>query len=258
EYDNLDDHHIVPVSVFREEGGPVINSILNRTPLSSYTNRHIIRNRMPNEYLKEMFENNDRTKVYTLLSSHLISKKAVEILLRDPFTKADFDAFLEERQNTIKDAIENKLIKNKVEIPIDLQELNSRIEKIELALRELIIEKSGNSFENYKTRTPGHIQEKIKKRIDTELKKKPHLSLEDFNSFDRRVQYFDLFEYYDLIASKVNWSNFEATFENKERLQARFNQLSTLRNAIRHTREVSSIDKLDGEAAIAWFTEILA
>ena len=257
EYDNVDDHHIVPVSVFREEGGPVINSILNRTPLSFYTNRHIIRNRMPNEYLKEMFENNDRTKVYDILSSHLISKKAVEILLRDPFTKADFDAFLEERQSTIRDAIENILIKEKVEIPISILELNDKIEKIELALRELIIEKLGNSFENYKTTTPGHIQDKIKKRINTELKKKPHLSFEYFNSFDKRIQFFDLFEYYDLIVSRSNWSNFEAIFENKEQLQTRFNQLSTLRNAIRHTREVSSIEKLDGEAAIGWFTEIL-
>ncbi len=257
EYDNLDDHHIVPGSVFREEGGPAINSILNRTPLSSYTNRHIIRNRMPNEYLKEMFENNDRTKVYDILSSHLISKKAVEILLRDPFTKADFDAFLEERQSTIRDAIENILIKEKVKIPISLQELNGKIEKIELALRELIIEKLGNSFESYKTTTPGHIQDKIKKRINIELKKKPHLSFEYFNSFDKRIQFFDLFEYYDLIVSRSNWSNFEAIFENKEQLQTRFNQLSTLRNAIRHTREVSTIEKLDGEAAIAWFTEIL-
>ena len=257
EYDNVDDHHIVPNSVFREEGGPAINSILNRTPLSSFTNRHIIHNRMPNEYLKEMLENNDRDKVYDVFSSHLISKKAVEILLRDPFTKADFDAFLEERQNTIRDAIENILIKEKVEIPVALQELNGKIEKIELALRELIIEKLGNSFENYKTTTPGHIQEKIKKRISTELKKKPYLSLEDFNSFEKRIHFFDLFEYYDLIVSKSNWSNFEAIFENKERLQTRFDQLSALRNAIRHTRGVSSIEKFDGEAAITWFTEIL-
>ena len=256
EYDNIDDHHIVPGSVFREEGGPAINSILNRTPLSSSTNRNIIQNRMPNEYLKEMLENNDQNKVYDVLSSHLISKKAVEILLRNPFTKTDFDAFLEERQNTIRDAIENVLIKEKVEIPVALQELNGRIEKIELALRDLIIEKLGNSFENYKTATPGHIQEKIKKRISTELKKKPHLSLEDFNSFGKRIQFFDLFEYYDLIVSKTNWPNFEATFENKEQLQTRFNQLSSLRNAIRHTREVSSIEKFDGEAAIAWFSKI--
>jgi hypothetical protein len=257
EYDNLDDHHIVPASVFREEGGPAINSILNRAPISSYTNRNIICSRMPNEYLKEMFENNDQTKVYDILSSHLISKKAVEILLRDPFTKADFDAFLEERQSTIRDAIENILIKEKVEIPISFQELNGKIEKIELALRELIIEKLGNSLENYKTTTPGHIQDKIKKRINTELKKKPYLSFEYFNSFDKRIQFFDLFEYYDLIVSRSNWSNFEGIFENKEQLQTRFNQLSTLRNAIRHTREVSSIEKLDGEAAIVWFTEIL-
>jgi hypothetical protein len=164
---------------------------------------------------------------------------------------------LEERQSTIRDAIENILIKEKVEIPISLQELNGKIEKIELALRELIIEKLGNSFENYKTTTPGHIQDKIKKRINTELKKKPYLSFEYFNSFDKRIHFFDLFEYYDLIVSRSNWSNFEAIFENKGQLQTRFNQLSTLRNAIRHTREVSSIEKLDGEAAIAWFTEIL-
>lgn len=257
EYDNIDDHHIVPSSIFREEGGPEINSILNRTPLSSSTNRHIINNRMPNEYLKEMLENNDRDKVHDVLFSHLISKKAVEILLRDPFTKTDFDAFLEERQNTIKDAIESVLIKEKIEIPVALQELNGGVEKVELALRDLIIENLGNSFENYKATTPTHVQDKIKKRINTELKKKPKLSLEDFNSFDKRIQFFDLFEYFDLIVSKSNWLVFNEIFVNKEQLQIRFNQLSTLRNAIRHTREVSSIEKLDGKAAIIWFTEIL-
>lgn len=257
EYDDIDDHHIVPSSVFREEGGPAINSILNRTPLSSSTNRHIISNRMPNEYLKEILENNDRDKVYDVLASHLISKKAVEILLRDPFTKTDFDAFLEERQNTIKDAIESVLIKEKIEIPVALQELNDGVEKVELALRDLIIENLGNSFENYKTTTPTHVQDKIKKRVNTELKKKPQLTPEYFNSFDKRIQFFDLFEYFDLIVSKSNWIVFNEIFVNKEQLQIRFNQLSALRNAIRHTREVSHIEKLDGKAAITWFNEIL-
>ena len=257
ESDDIDDHHIVPSSVFREEGGPEINSILNRTPLSPSTNRHIISNRMPNQYLKEMLEHNDPDKVYDVLSSHLISKKAVEILLRDPFTKPDFDAFLEERQNTIKDAIESVLIKEKIEIPVALQELNNGIEKVELALRDLIIDNLGNSYDNYKTTTPTHVQDKIKKRINTELKKKPQLSLEHFNSFEKRIQFFDLFEYFDLIVSKSNWLVFNEVFASKEQLQIRFNQLSALRNAIRHTREVSYIEKLDGKAAIAWFNEIL-
>ncbi len=256
EYDDLDDHHIVPLSVFRDEAGPTINSILNRTPISSKTNREIIGTRMPNEYLKEMLENNDKEKVYDVLDSHLLSKKAVSILLRTPFTKTDFEEFLQERQETIRDAIDTYLIKEKVDIPIALQVLNDKIEKVELILREMIISKVGNENEKYKTTTPSHIQEKVDKRISGELKKKPGLAISDFDAFSERLKYFDLSEYFDYVVAKANWQSFEEVFRNKEQLQNRFNQLSTLRNCIRHSREVSAIEKLDGEAAIAWFDQI--
>lgn len=257
EYESLDDHHIVPYSVFKEIAGPSINSILNRTPISADTNRRIIKARMPNEYIKEMLEHNPADKVYDILSSHLISKKAVEILLRNPFSKADFEEFLSERQETIRNAIDDMLIKEKVVIPIGLQILNDNIEHIELQIRDIILSKIGSSIENYKIATPGHIQEKVDKRINTELKKKPALTLEDFNNNGERLKYFDLFELYELVSSKQNWQIFENVFRNKEQLQNRFNQLSTLRNCIRHSREVSAIEKLDGEASIAWFKSIL-
>jgi hypothetical protein len=38
----------------------------------------------------------------------------------------------------------------------------------------------------------------------------------------------------------------------------RFGQLAELRNAIRHSREVTAIVRNDGEAAIGWFKEALA
>ena len=257
EYESLDDHHIIPVSIFRSQAGSSINSILNRTPLSPLTNRHIINNRMPNEYLKEMLDNNDPEKVYEVLASHLISRKALDILLKTPFTKTDFDDFLKERQSTIINAIENLLIKERIVIPIALKKLNDEIEEIETSLRKLIVNSFDDSYKSYQENTPQHIQGKVEKRILTEIKKKPHLSDEDFNLFSKRLMYFDLFEYYDLIVSKTNWQVFENSFKNKEQLQTRFDQLSTLRNAIRHTREVSSIERLDGEAAIAWFKNIL-
>lgn len=257
EYESLDDHHIVPHSIFKDIAGSSINSILNRTPLSSNTNRHVIRNRMPNEYIKEMLENNNPEKVHDVLSSHLISRKAVEILLRKPFTKTDFDEFLSERQDTIRNAIENLLIKEKIEVPIVLQMLNDDIEKIEFKLRGIIKEILGNDLMDYKNATPGHIQEKVEKRIANELKKKPGLRSEDFNLFSSRLEFFDLFELYEVIVSKSNWEHFENMFKTKEQLQNRFNQLSTLRNCIRHSREVSTIEKLDGEAAIAWFYQII-
>lgn len=257
EYDSLDDHHIVPVSVFREQAGASINSILNRTPLSATTNRHVINNRMPNEYLKEMLDNNDKEKVYDVLSSHLISKRAVSILLREQFTKSDFEEFLSERQDTIKDAIESLLIKEKLDVPIALQTLNNQIEKIEMKLRDLIVSKGGNDNGQYKNTTPSHIQEKVDKRIASELKKKPGLTAEKFDPFSEKLKYFDLFEYFEYFVTKANWSHYEPMFVNKEQLQNRFNQLSTLRNCIRHSREVSAIEKLDGEAAITWFNHII-
>ncbi len=257
EYDSLDDHHIVPHSVFHEQAGSSINSILNRTALSPNTNRHIIRNRMPNQYIKEMLDNNDQDKVFDVLRSHLISRKAADILLRDPFTKSDFEEFLQERLETIRDAIDDQLIKEKVEIPLALQKLNNEVEAIELKLRELLIEKTNGEADAYRTHTPQHIQEKVNKRIATELKKKPGLSDENFNKFRERLKYFDLFEYYDTIVSKANWHLFEGVFGSKPQLENRFNQLSTLRNCIRHSRDISSIEKLDGEASIAWFKQIL-
>jgi hypothetical protein len=257
EYDSLDDHHIVPHSTFHEKAGRSINSILNRTALSPGTNRHIIRNRMPNEYLKEMLENNDPEKVYSVLASHLISRKAVEILLRDPFEKSDYDEFLQVRLETILDAIDDQLIKDIVEIPLALKKLNDAVEEIELKLRQLLIEKSNGDPDSYVAMTPPHIREKVNKRIEVELKKKPGLTEDDFSSFSVRLKYFDLFEYYDTIVSKANWDKFEMKFKNKPQLESRFNQLSTLRNCIRHSRDITAIEKLDGEAAIAWFKHTL-
>jgi hypothetical protein len=126
-----------------------------------------------------------------------------------------------------------------------------------MKLRDLIVSKAGNDNGQYKNTTPSHIQEKVDKRIASELKKKPGLTAEKFDPFSEKLKYFDLFEYFEYFVTKANWSHYEPMFVNKEQLQNRFNQLSTLRNCIRHSREVSAIEKLDGEAAITWFNHII-
>jgi hypothetical protein len=54
------------------------------------------------------------------------------------------------------------------------------------------------------------------------------------------------------------WARFSDLFVSKESLSMRFGQLAELRNAIRHSRAVTSIVRNDGEAAIGWFTQALA
>jgi hypothetical protein len=107
DYSQLDDHHIVPRSWGKDIVGEDINSILNRTPLLPATNRHIISDRLPNEYLPKLFESNSDDDIYELFASHQISKKAIEILSRDSFGKEDYYEFLEERKKEILSQIES-------------------------------------------------------------------------------------------------------------------------------------------------------
>ena len=257
EYNELDDHHIVPLSVFKDEGGKAINSILNRTPISDNTNRHVIRNRMPHDYMKEMLENNDEDQVYRVFESHLISRKAVSILLRNPFKKVDFEEFLEERKRTIFEAIQSQLIDEKIDLPPNLKILDSQIEEVELDLRRMLINKFGDGMQSFKENIPPHIQDKVQRRVDSDIKKKPDVLSEDYNSFAKRVEFFDLSEYQETILSKNNWELFSEELKDKNTVMIRFSQLGNLRNIIRHSRSLSEIEQMDGEVAIKWFKTVI-
>ena len=104
---DLDDHHIVPKSLGSQYGlDTSIDTILNRTPLTAGTNRNVIRNRLPNEYLPELIKANGEGKIKEIMQSHFISDKAFKLLIKDPFKAEDFESFIEEREQTLRDGIE--------------------------------------------------------------------------------------------------------------------------------------------------------
>ena len=108
QHDDLDDHHIVPKSLGSEYAlSTSIDTILNRTPLTSRTNREVIRDRLPNEYLPELIASSGKDKVIRILESHFISARAFDILMKDPFKPSDFEEFIEERRNTLRTRIED-------------------------------------------------------------------------------------------------------------------------------------------------------
>jgi len=255
EYETLDDHHIVPHSWGKKQVGNDINSILNKTPLSPSTNRHVISDRMPFDYLKEMKENNGDAKFYKIMESHLISKKATEILLRNPFSKDDYYEFISEREKTVKAYIQTQIIEDNIPLSPQLKELDSKIESLELKFRDTIAEKIDD--EQFNIQVPPHILEKVNKRIQNTLRKNPGLNPEDFRQSRKRLDYFDLQEYCDLIISRDTWEKFEPNFRNKQLLQEKFSKLGELRNSIRHSRDVSEVTILEGKAAIIWFGELI-
>ena len=254
QHDDLDDHHIVPKRWGKEEKvGSAIDSILNRTPLTGLTNRNVIRDRLPNEYLPELVRQNGEDTVRVVMDSHFISPKAFEILTRDPFTQDDFEAFLAERQRTLQEAIEDLLIKERVGLAAPLREIDEEIENVELALRELLSVQLNGDF----AQLPGHIQAKIRERTAGALRRNAALDEADLSTLSASLQFADLRELEGALTSKALWPRFEPTFRSKQALMSRFNQLAELRNAIRHSRHVDEVVRKEGEAAILWFQKVL-
>jgi hypothetical protein len=255
QYGDLDDHHIIPASKAGPLGtGSLIHSILNRTPLTAETNRHVIRDRLPNAYLPELIKQSGESAVRGVLESHFVSPAALAILLRSPFTSADYEAFISERQRTLQEAIENLLIKERIDLSPRLRELDRRVEGIELSLRSRVVETLGND----PGRLPPHVAQKADERIQAAAKKNASIDLDQFKQLSRRLEYCDLRELQDTILSKSLWQGFEKRFANKETLSTKFGQLAELRNGIRHSRGVDEITRKEGEAAILWFEQVLA
>ncbi len=256
QYGDLDDHHIVPKDWGKEhpELGALIDSILNRTPLTSATNRHVIGSRLPNTYLPELIKENGEPAVRAILESHLISPAAFDILLREPFGPADFEAFIADRQNTIRDAIEDLLVKARLDLPPRLRELDARIEEVELRLREIVAQ----GLDDDPGRVPTHIRERVASRLDAAARRNLDLNGGRDETLRGQLEYFDLRELQDAIVNRLLWPDFAQRFATKETLDVRFGQLAELRNGIRHSRSVDEIMRKDGEAALLWFERVLA
>ncbi len=234
--DEIDDHHIVPASWGKANGlEKTIDTVLNRAPLSSETNRHWISDKLPNAYLPKLIASSGEQAVRANLESHFISPLAFDILLRDPFTKQDFEAFVAERKRTILEAIENLLVKERLDLSPNL--------------RELVVE----CMDGHGVEMPEHIAAKVRERMQKDRRKGILAVTDGEVSSADVVQYFDLRELEHYIASKDAWPRFEPRFGSKEQLVSRFGQLAELRNGIRHTRSVSQIAQKDGEAALMWF-----
>jgi hypothetical protein len=248
--DDIDDHHIIPQSWGRpiETISGAIDTILNRTPLSAETNRRYINDRLPNEYLPEWIERDTEAEVRRILRTHLISDYAFEVLLRKPFTPDDFKEFISERQRSILDGLQ-RVIGNVLDLSPPLRIMNERIEKIELELREVIAE----TLEQDPDRVPPHLIQQFEERRSGDGAS-DHPSSDNSGRLAELLAFSDLRQLEEILMHRNLWTEFQPRFLSKEDLRVKFSQLANLRNAIRHSRPIDPPGRLDGEAAVSWFT----
>ena len=254
QYGNLDDHHIVPVSWCRKNMlGEVAHTILNRSPLTVDTNRNVIVDQLPSQYLPKWMKSNGEEVVRDILESHFISRVAQEILLRERFGKDDYVEFISEREVTLKDAIANLLIKERLDLEPSLRKLDEQVEKVELNIRRIISQTIRDSQEML----PEHVLQKIEERLSGAARKDAAMDLNYYQTLEGKLEYCDLRELQSTILNKRLWPKFANYFANKGMVIQRFDQLANLRNGIRHSRTVTEVIRKDGEASIAWFNKVL-
>ena len=98
ELHELDDHHIFPKSFLRTQGyePDERNTILNRTLISSDTNRNFIRDKHPSEYIAEMEARHGVLGTKQILQTHFIDERAYHAMKDD-----NYPAFLNAREAAI-------------------------------------------------------------------------------------------------------------------------------------------------------------
>jgi hypothetical protein len=191
--------------------------------------------------------------VRTILESHFISPIAFDILLRNPFGADDFEAFITERQRTFQDAIETLLIKERLDLPPQLRELDAATEQVELDIRKIV----DGTLGGIASHIPPHLLQKADERIARAVKKNAALDTDRYQTLAGKLEFFDLRDLQYALTGKTSWPNFEFRFGTKEALNSKFDQLAELRNGIRHSRAVNEIVRKEGEAAILWFKHVL-
>jgi len=226
-----------------------MDSVVNHVLIDRETNLRIGK-KAPSQYLAEI-RSVLGDGLDAVLASHALPVEADSPLERD-----DFDAFLTWRLEHLGELLAEKTgrIDTAVTpVPLHLRALDARIEEVELALRRLI----GERLHGESERLPPHVTQKVRERIDTASRKQPGLAQRRSQDLSVQLQYFDLRELQDTIAAKPLWPVFADVFMTKEAVSMRFGQLAELRNAIRHSREVTAVMRNDGEAAIGWFRQAL-
>jgi len=259
DYSELDDHHIVPNSWGRDNGLDNINSILNRTLITSASNRKIIRNRLPNEYLKEMIETQGERETAELLKGHFINEHATSVLLRTPFTKEDYVEFINTRKQTLIEGIDRMIIKNEVTVETPKadairMELGQLERKLRVAVAEVLCSISNNPYEDF---VSDRVKEEVDRKVLSEMKKSPHLTFADFNSFDKKLEKLTFGELTNIIYGKSAWKEFETMFKDKNQLIKRVDQLIPFRNKFAHNNDATDVELHDAKASLDWFGHII-
>lgn len=255
---SIERHHIFPKNqlykVFSSRSSyekSLVNVLANIAILTSATDYSVVNNN-PDVYLPNI-DREQLQRQFIPLEPNLWK-----------VNRESYIAFVKERCRLLAEGINQFLHElyqgeSSIHVSHDVEQWRQRVEDLEHALRQLILAVAIENEDDIDPSSyiPSHFLQKLKDRIQKYLKDNPSEDPEEFKTLAKRLDFFDVSEYCQLIISKGNWTYFEPYFGDKPMLQNRFNQLQNLRNTLAHHRDLTDVIIKDGEAAILWFSTIL-
>ena len=257
ELHQLDDHHIFPASFLSGQGVPPDgrNTILNRTLISSDTNRRIIGAKRPSAYLAEMEQQLGGDRVRQLLATHFINDAAIEAMRSD-----DYARFLAEREKSLRAEVVRRCVFSTIGALVEpdgefsVGAEDQRLDRLEAALRDLLDEGleevAGDRY--WKQLVPQDIKSAVKGRISAQQQLHPRAGTPQRVSNRTRLDFCDFSDYETLLLRKDIWPAFESVFLRSGELQRHLTSVRRYRNALKHGREIEPVERLAGQAGILW------
>ena len=133
-----------------------------------------------------------------------------------------------------------------------IDQLERRVDNIEVKLRQLIKSRMISHDPKFWDKVTNTIlKENVGDRIKKKLSDNPMIKEKDIDVFD----FFTILNYKQIISEF--WVVFEPIFRSKSDVKEKFEDLSDLRNALKHNQKLIPYEVKKGEVVLMWFEDTL-
>ena len=95
----------------------------------------------------------------------------------------------------------------------------------------------------------------LEQRIASYVEKHPYQK-ETLDTFDAKLQFCQFSDYSKIVTS--NWQNFQGEFGSSQVFEGHMKNITELRNALKHGRDVANHDLASGEGGLLWLEQCLS
>jgi len=170
-----------------------------------------------------------------------------------------FEDFLKARRELLATAI-NQMLQSLTGQPAlwvigQAEELENRVNTLESQLRILVSNRLQDAFhDNAWAHIPVTIQNNLEQRLTAYLAKHAYQA-QLYEQFDAKLGFCQFSDYIKIITS--NWEYFQGDFGDQKTFEGHIRNVTELRNAFKHGRDVANHDLAIGEGGLLWIEECL-